>query len=72
MSTRESIDPTMSVNETICRYPSALDVLPRRGIDTCCGGDLPLATAAAEAGVDLPLLLREIADVAPDRREAAQ
>jgi iron-sulfur cluster repair protein YtfE (RIC family) len=40
------IAATDTINEIVARYPSALAVLARFGLDVCCGGALPLATAA--------------------------
>lgn len=46
-----TINPNLSVNELVRRYPAALPVLATAGIDTCCGGDLTLALAAAQSGL---------------------
>ncbi|HEX9371260.1 MAG TPA: DUF542 domain-containing protein [Roseiflexaceae bacterium] len=55
-----TMDPTAStiaaaetLNAIVARYPRTLPVLQRFGLDTCCGGSLPLATAAAYHGLDL-------------------
>lgn len=47
----------ITVHEVVGRVPGANEVFRRFGIDTCCGGDLPLSTAAEHHGVDLELLL---------------
>ena len=57
--TRE-IDATLSINDIVRRYPASLPILTARGIDTCCGGDLPLSFAAADANLDLSALLDEM------------
>lgn len=67
-----TIDPMLSVNETIRRYPAALDLLARQGIDTCCGGALSLAAASADAGVDLSRLLHDLADATAKAREGGR
>ena len=35
-------------------------VFEARGIDFCCGGKIPLATACAQIGLDLALIMREL------------
>ena len=40
-----------------------LPVLQRIGLDTCCGGALPLATAAAHHALDIPVLLAALETV---------
>lgn len=50
------LDPMLSVNELVLRYPAALPVLTAAGIDTCCGGDLPLMAAAQGRGLSLEQL----------------
>jgi len=57
--TRE-IDATLSINDIVRRYPASLSILTARGIDTCCGGDIPLSIAAADANLDLSALLDEM------------
>jgi regulator of cell morphogenesis and NO signaling len=45
------IDPTLPVNEILRRYPAAVRALNAFGIDTCCGGAMPLEDAARKVGV---------------------
>jgi hypothetical protein len=53
-----SIEPeSTTIHEVVGRIPGASEVFRRFGIDTCCGGDLPLATAAEHHDADLELLL---------------
>ena len=54
-------DATLSVNETIRRWPAAIAVLNAIGVDTCCGGAASLDAAAAEAGVSTSDLLDALA-----------
>lgn len=55
---RERLDPaSTTVHETLELRPGAERVFRRFGIDTCCGGDLPLETAAEHHGVELTSLL---------------
>jgi iron-sulfur cluster repair protein YtfE (RIC family) len=42
-----------TLNLIVARYPQALPVLQHYGLDTCCGGALPLHTAAQHHGLDL-------------------
>jgi regulator of cell morphogenesis and NO signaling len=51
------IDATDSLNTIVARYPRALPVLQRFGLDTCCGGALPLRTAAEHHNLNLDELL---------------
>ena len=46
-----------TVNDVLRHFPDAAAVLNRFGIDTCCGGTLPLDEAAREAGVPVAELL---------------
>lgn len=63
--TSEAIDPSWTVNETIRRRPATVSVFRRFGIDSCCGGDLPLEEAARRHGISIETLLDEL------RREGA-
>lgn len=58
-STRSTapFDARTSVNDLIALHPESLPVLNGFGIDTCCGGALPLGDAAAEHGIDPERLL---------------
>ena len=49
-----------SVNEVLRMAPASGAVFNRYGVDTCCGGGLPLEQAAAEAGVPLDELLKAL------------
>ena len=42
-----------TLNAIVARYPQVLPVLQRFGLDTCCGGALPLHTAVEHHGLDL-------------------
>lgn len=50
------VRPTATVNDTIARFPQAMAVFNRFGIDTCCGGGIAVAEAARLQNVDLALL----------------
>ena len=60
------------VKDVIKRHPAAQAVFARHGMDLCCGGEHPISTAAAAAGVDAEALLKELnaAAGAPRAREA--
>lgn len=64
------IEPTDTINQIVARYPAALPVLQRFGLDTCCGGALALATAAEHHALDVQAILAALRDahVAPDSR----
>jgi regulator of cell morphogenesis and NO signaling len=50
------IDPDATVNATIACHPSAIGVLDRLGIDTCCGGGDTLRAAARTHSIDIEAL----------------
>ena len=52
-----TLHETQTLNEIVARYPQTLPVLQRFGLDTCCGGALPLRTAAAHHALDLGQVL---------------
>ncbi len=49
---------SLSVNDVIQRYPAVVAVFSRYGIDSCCGGALPVAEAASRHKID-PVVLRD-------------
>ena len=59
-----AILPDETLNTIVARYPLALPVLQRFGLDTCCGGALPLSTAAEHHGLDLGALLAALREAA--------
>ena len=71
----ETLDTTISIaaedtlNAIVAHYPQALPVLQGFGLDTCCGGALPLRTAAEHHDLNLAALLAALhAAVAENRR----
>lgn len=50
----------VTVHEALCREEGARAVFERFGLDTCCGGELPVAAAAAHHDVDVDRLLDAI------------
>lgn len=54
------ITATMTVNQIVAEHPETLAVFTRLGIDTCCGGGLPLAEVARKHRFDFIALLAEL------------
>lgn len=61
---RPPITAALIVEEVSHRFPGALEVLKRLGINHCCGAHLSLEQAAASAGVPLETLLAQLREVA--------
>ena len=61
--TGATIDPSLSVNEVLARWPAAGGPLNALGVDCCCGGAASLRDAAVEAGVTLDELLAALRTV---------
>jgi regulator of cell morphogenesis and NO signaling len=55
-----AVTPDETVGAIGARAPEALAILRRFGIDTCCGGSLTVAQAAASAGVPVATILRAL------------
>lgn len=57
----QPLRPTLTgddtLNQIVARYPETMEVFRRFGLDTCCGGALPLAVAAEHHGLPLATLL---------------
>jgi regulator of cell morphogenesis and NO signaling len=60
----QAIDPTLTIGEIVRRYPTTLAAFNAHGLDTCCGGALPLAEAAERHGLDLAGFLTALARAA--------
>jgi len=55
--TESILDPeTAAVHDALRRIAGADEAFSRYGLDTCCGGELPLTVAAEHHGVDLERL----------------
>ena len=63
------IDPAWTVNDLLRMIPESAATLNRMGIDTCCGGSLPVAEAAAGAGTTVEAIMADLA--APESSPAA-
>lgn len=57
MQSTTNIDIVATVNEIVAQYPDTIAVFNRFGIDSCCGGGVPLADAARRDRADLDALL---------------
>ena len=71
----DSLHPPLSADQQIgqiaVQLPGATAVFRRLKLDFCCGGQIPLAQAAADKGLDVNAVLAELAalqrsDVVPD------
>jgi regulator of cell morphogenesis and NO signaling len=68
-NTAIAIDAEDTLNMIVACYPQTLPVLQGFGLDTCCGGALPLHTAAEHHDLDLEALLAALrAAAVGDRR----
>ena len=54
------IDPALSVNDILRRWPAAVSALNAAGVDTCCGGADSLSVAAAQAEIPVADLIDAI------------
>lgn len=54
------LDLTVSINEIVAKYPAAIAVFNRYGIDSCCGGAVSVDEAARRDGVDAALLCSDL------------
>lgn len=68
MPNNVSLDPALTVNEIIRRFPAALAPLHARGIDMCCRGDDTLAAAAEAIGIDPLAIVADIEAASNDGR----
>jgi regulator of cell morphogenesis and NO signaling len=60
----DHVDPAWSINTLLERYPQAISVINANGIDTCCGGTLPIQEVALRHKMDLVALLSALDQVA--------
>ena len=61
MTERAALDPeATTVHEAMARIPGAKGVFERFGLDTCCGGGVPLATACRHHDVELEAVLEAL------------
>lgn len=55
-----ALDTTLTVNALIAREPRTIAIFNRFGMDTCCGGTIPIGEAARRDGVNLDALVAEL------------
>ncbi len=55
-----ALDLKTTVNEILKAHPEGVALLNRLGLDTCCGGSLPLEEAAREAEQDPEEVLKAL------------
>ena len=60
-----AISDEMTVNEIVQTKPDAVAVFARYGIDTCCGGALPLSEVARRHNLDLAAVLEALNEGPP-------
>lgn len=65
------IDPATPLNELVERGPHLLPVLHRFGLDTCCGGSLPLEEAARRHGFAVEELIGALDEALREPGKAA-
>ncbi len=64
------IDPALSVNDILRRWPAAVSALNAAGVDTCCGGADSLSVAAAQVGMPVADLIDAITSAIAAERGA--
>lgn len=64
MTTVHALTPELQVNEIIHRFPGTLPVFHAAGIDSCCGGALPVGEAARRHGLDADQLMADLRSAA--------
>jgi hypothetical protein len=55
-----AIDPGIPIRELLARMPHLSSALAARGLDTCCGGEHPLAQACAARGMPLDEVIADL------------
>lgn len=60
----QSFNETQTLNEIVAQYPQTFSVLGDFGLDTCCGGALPLRMAVEHHALDLDRVLAALRAVA--------
>lgn len=61
--TTTHLDPRTTLGQLVKERSTRARVFERHGIDYCCHGERPLAEAAAEASIDLDLLVAELVGI---------
>jgi regulator of cell morphogenesis and NO signaling len=63
-----TLDPTWSVNDVIRIFPETITVFNELGVDTCCGGETALETAAVESGVEIDTMIAALVTAIEEER----
>ncbi len=63
-TTTATVTPDATLGGLVTRHPSLARPLQHLGLDYCCGGDEPLASAVDRLGLDLDAVVAELAEVA--------
>lgn len=58
--------PTQTLNEIVMLAPQTLPALQQMGLDTCCGGGLPLREAARRHNLDLDSVMQALQQAVAD------
>jgi regulator of cell morphogenesis and NO signaling len=61
------LDPTMTINEIVARFPDTIPVFNHFGLDMCCGGGVAVDEAARRDGIDADEVLSALRDVVERR-----
>jgi regulator of cell morphogenesis and NO signaling len=67
LNTTIAIAPETPLNTIVARYPETLPIFQHFGLDTCCGGALPLREAAQHHGLDVEEVLRALDSVVKEK-----
>ena len=52
MPTATTLDPELTINEIVARFPETIPIFDRFGLDTCCGGNVRVKEAAQRDGIE--------------------
>jgi regulator of cell morphogenesis and NO signaling len=67
MAAATALDPNLTINEIVARFPETIPVFNRFGLDTCCGGGVRVDEAARRDGVNVTEVLSALRE-AVERR----
>jgi regulator of cell morphogenesis and NO signaling len=57
MASATTLDPKLTINEIVARFPETIPVFNRFGLDICCGGGVRVDEAAQRDGIDAAAVL---------------
>lgn len=63
MTTTSQIYPDTTINQIVAAVPNTLSIFQRIGLDTCCGGALPLKMAVEHHHLSLESVLATLRTV---------